>query len=166
MYSRVTRPTVPVEIVLLAPCFDDLLSITHVGKQPEVETFSPQFIVETLHKAVLPWAARTDIEDLAVRFPVSSLGETLASVALPDGNKDMYIQQSKFWTQFAADVPEAEATLMAVTQRPITEGGLTDPSTGEVRDRHDSHPASEGRQYLVSLPDLSTPVKSILSSAC
>jgi pimeloyl-ACP methyl ester carboxylesterase len=62
-------------------------------------------------------------------YPGSTLGPTLAApVVLKDGNKDLYIQQDKFGVQFAADVPAAEATLMAATQRPITEFALTEPS--------------------------------------
>ncbi|MBK8464211.1 MAG: alpha/beta hydrolase [Chloracidobacterium sp.] len=37
-----------------------------------------------------------------------------------------YIQQDKYWTQFAADVSEANAKLMAAAQRPVTEAALTD----------------------------------------
>lgn len=63
--------------------------------------------------------------ELSGKFPGSTLGPTLdAPVVLPDGAKDLYIQQDKFAAQFAADVPPAEARLMAVAQRPITEGAL------------------------------------------
>ncbi|MFS2162608.1 alpha/beta fold hydrolase [Variovorax sp. Varisp62] len=63
--------------------------------------------------------------DLSGKFPGSTLGPTLASpVLLPGGAKDLYIQQDKFVNQFAADVPPALARLMAVSQRPITEGAL------------------------------------------
>jgi len=49
--------------------------------------------------------------DLSGRYPGSTLGPTLAPpVALPDGGKDLYIQQSKFHAQFAADVPVADAS--------------------------------------------------------
>lgn len=65
--------------------------------------------------------------DLSGRFPGSTLGAALApAVPLSDGNKDSYIEQSKFWAQFAADVPEAEAVKMAATQRPITEAALAE----------------------------------------
>jgi pimeloyl-ACP methyl ester carboxylesterase len=67
--------------------------------------------------------------DLAGRYPGGTLGSTLTAVELPDGNRDMYIQQDKFWAQFVADVPEAQAKLMAATQRPITEAGLTGASS-------------------------------------
>lgn len=68
----------------------------------------------------------TDISD---QFPGSSLGATLdAPITLPDGNKDLYIQQDKFPAQFAADIPEADAKLMAATQRPVTEAALHEPA--------------------------------------
>jgi pimeloyl-ACP methyl ester carboxylesterase len=47
---------------------------------------------------------------------------------LADGAKDLYIQQDKFPEQFAADVPKQAATLMAATQRPVTEAALSEPS--------------------------------------
>jgi len=65
---------------------------------------------------------------LSGQFPGGTLGETLLSIPLPEGGNDLYIQQDKFWAQFAADVPEADAKLMAATQRPIADAGLSDPS--------------------------------------
>jgi len=66
---------------------------------------------------------------LSGKFPGSTLGPTLAApVALADGGKDLYIQQEKFPAQFAADVPGAQAALMAATQRPVTEAALNEPS--------------------------------------
>ncbi|MGW5577174.1 alpha/beta fold hydrolase [Micromonospora chokoriensis] len=64
---------------------------------------------------------------LSAKFPGSTLPQTLASpVPLPDGGKDLSIKQESFPEQFAADVPEDEAKLMAVAQRPVTEAGLMD----------------------------------------
>jgi pimeloyl-ACP methyl ester carboxylesterase len=65
---------------------------------------------------------------LSAKFPGSTLGDALAPVSLPGGGTDLYIQPAKFHAQFAADVPEARATLMAATQRPVTQGALTDAS--------------------------------------
>ena len=66
---------------------------------------------------------------LSGKFPGSTLGPTLAPpVKLATGGVDLYIQQDKFPAQFAADVPEAEARLMAATQRPITEAALNEAS--------------------------------------
>ena len=62
-------------------------------------------------------------------YPGSTLGPTLAPpVTLPDGGKDLYIQQDKFQAQFAADMPIKDAQLMATTQRPITEAALNESS--------------------------------------
>ncbi|MFI6488745.1 alpha/beta fold hydrolase [Streptomyces sp. NPDC050564] len=66
--------------------------------------------------------------DLAGRYPGSTLGETLAPVKLPDGSVDPYIRQELYHAQFAADSPEREAAVMAVTQRPIAESALAEPS--------------------------------------
>jgi pimeloyl-ACP methyl ester carboxylesterase len=67
------------------------------------------------------------VAGLAGKFPGSTLGPTLAPpVPLVDGSKDLYIQQAKFHAQFAADVPAAQALLMAATQRPIAEAALTE----------------------------------------
>ena len=64
---------------------------------------------------------------LSGKFPGSSLGAALAPpVVLAGGGKDLYIRQDKFHAQFAADVPAPAATLMAITQRPITEGALNE----------------------------------------
>jgi pimeloyl-ACP methyl ester carboxylesterase len=60
--------------------------------------------------------------------PGSTLAETLETVPLPDGGVEAYIARERFRAQFCADVPEEEAALMAVTQRPITEAALSEPS--------------------------------------
>ena len=74
--------------------------------------------------AFAPEAGENAIE-LSGRFPGGTLGGALAApVTLPDGGKDLYIDQSKFHQQFAADVPKAKAQLMAVGQRPIAEAAL------------------------------------------
>jgi pimeloyl-ACP methyl ester carboxylesterase len=66
---------------------------------------------------------------LGDRFPGGTLGQALAPpIAQADGAEDLYILQSKYWAQFAADVPEAAARQMAATQRPVTKGALAEPS--------------------------------------
>jgi pimeloyl-ACP methyl ester carboxylesterase len=68
---------------------------------------------------------------LSGKFPGGTLGPTLAPpVKLPGGGADLYIRQDLFPGQFAADVPEAEAKLMAATQRPIAEAALGEPQSG------------------------------------
>ncbi|WP_236585452.1 alpha/beta hydrolase [Dyella sp. EPa41] len=63
--------------------------------------------------------------ELTGKFPGSTLGQALAPPAeLADGGKDLYILQDKFHAQFAADVPAANAALMAATQRPLLQAAL------------------------------------------
>jgi pimeloyl-ACP methyl ester carboxylesterase len=66
---------------------------------------------------------------LAARFPGSSLGPALAPpVALREGGNDLYIRQDKFHDQFAADIADADAAAASITQRPITDKALNEPS--------------------------------------
>ncbi|MFI9408041.1 alpha/beta fold hydrolase [Nocardia sp. NPDC052316] len=68
------------------------------------------------------------IGELSGKFPGSTLGDTLDKLALPDGSTDLYIQPAKFHQQFAADVPASEATLAAITQRPLNDRALNGKS--------------------------------------
>ena len=65
---------------------------------------------------------------LSAKFPGSTLASVLVPVPLPDGRQDLYIRTDKFRAQFAADVPAAQAAVMAATQRPITQSALAEPS--------------------------------------
>jgi pimeloyl-ACP methyl ester carboxylesterase len=62
--------------------------------------------------------------------PGGTLGDTLVTVPLADGGVDTYIDPAKYHAQFCADLPPEQAALMAVTQRPITEAALNEPSGG------------------------------------
>ncbi len=66
--------------------------------------------------------------DASSLTPGSTLAETLTRVPLADGGADTYIAQDKYHQQFAADLPSEQAALMAVTQRPVTEAALFEPS--------------------------------------
>ena len=66
--------------------------------------------------------------ELSSKVPGGTLGETLATVELADGGRDLYISQERYHQQFTADVPAEMAARMAATQRPVTEAGLNDPS--------------------------------------
>jgi pimeloyl-ACP methyl ester carboxylesterase len=67
--------------------------------------------------------------DLTGKFPGSILPEALAPpIALPDGAHDLYLQQDKFRSVFAADVAEKQTKLMAATQRPVTDVALKEAS--------------------------------------
>ncbi|GAA2908307.1 alpha/beta fold hydrolase [Actinoplanes cyaneus] len=58
----------------------------------------------------------------------STLGSTLTAVRLADGTNDLYIRPELFHEQFAADLPPAQAGLMAATQRPVRDVVLTEAS--------------------------------------
>lgn len=77
--------------------------------------------------AFMPEAGESAVT-LSGKFPGSTLGEALSPVPLQNGEQDLYIQPAKFHAQFAADVPAAQARLMAATQRPITDAALAEPS--------------------------------------
>jgi pimeloyl-ACP methyl ester carboxylesterase len=78
--------------------------------------------------AFAPDAGETSAE-LAGRFPGGTLGDALAEpVPISGGGNDLYIRQDAFPQQFAHDVESAEAAVMAVTQRPITDAALNEPS--------------------------------------
>ena len=68
--------------------------------------------------------------------PGGTLGDTLEFVPLPGGGTDAYIDQTKFHDQFCADLPEAQAKLMAVAQRPIAEAALGEPSGADPLWKH------------------------------
>lgn len=71
--------------------------------------------------------------ELSGRFPGGTLASALAApVDLVDGGKDLYTQQDKFHDQFAADVSEADARLMAAGQRPITVAALNEAATEQA----------------------------------
>ncbi|MEU2234937.1 MULTISPECIES: alpha/beta fold hydrolase [Streptomyces] len=61
---------------------------------------------------------------LAAKFPGSTLGDAVnpQSYPLPGGGTgtELVIARSKYHRQFAADVPAADAAVMAATQRPVS----------------------------------------------
>ncbi|MFD3425500.1 alpha/beta fold hydrolase [Nocardia fluminea] len=82
--------------------------------------------------AFLPAPGETALE-LTGKFPGTTLPGTLNPVPFTnlDGSTgtDLYIQQDKFRAQFAADVPTADAALMAASQRPIAQAALEEKAT-------------------------------------
>lgn len=82
--------------------------------------------------AFLPAPGESALQ-LTNQFPGSTLPATLDPVPFTnaDGSTgtDLYIQQDKFPHQFAADVPAAQAALMAETQRPIAQSALEETAT-------------------------------------
>ncbi|MEU5217366.1 alpha/beta hydrolase [Streptomyces sp. NPDC020807] len=67
--------------------------------------------------------------ELAARFPGSTLGDTVIPrpYPLPGGTgtgTELVIEPAKFHRQFAADVPGADAAVLAVSQRPVATAAL------------------------------------------
>lgn len=67
--------------------------------------------------------------DLSSSAPGSTLGETLTAYPVATGGNELAIRTEAFHHQFAADVAEDVAALMAATQRPVTEAALSDAVT-------------------------------------
>jgi pimeloyl-ACP methyl ester carboxylesterase len=66
--------------------------------------------------------------DLAAKFPGSTLADAVRPTPRSDGTTDFAIAQELFHDQFAADVPVARTSRMAVAQRPITLEALQEPA--------------------------------------
>ncbi|MEU1231174.1 alpha/beta hydrolase [Streptomyces sp. NPDC005828] len=67
--------------------------------------------------------------ELSTKFPGSDLGTALRPVPYTDNTGsgiDVYIQNDKFHSVFAADLPEEQTRVMAVEQRPITAAGFAE----------------------------------------
>ena len=64
--------------------------------------------------------------ELSTKFPGSSLGDALVAYPVATGGDEVAIRKDVFHHQFAADVPEAQAALMAATQRPVTLAALSE----------------------------------------
>ena len=79
--------------------------------------------------ALVPGESAGDASALA---PGSTLAETLVRVPLAEGTTDTYIAQERYHQQFCADLPAEQAGLMAVGQRPVTEGALFEPLQGDA----------------------------------
>jgi pimeloyl-ACP methyl ester carboxylesterase len=74
--------------------------------------------------ALMPGESAGDASALA---PGSTLAETLVRVPLADGGTDTYIAQERYHQQFCADLPDDQAAVLAITQRPVTEAALFEP---------------------------------------
>jgi pimeloyl-ACP methyl ester carboxylesterase len=66
--------------------------------------------------------------ELSTRLPGSTLGAALQPIPHRDGTIDLLIAHDRFHAQFCADLPAAEAGLMAATQRPVTQAALEEPA--------------------------------------
>jgi len=69
--------------------------------------------------------------ELSTKFPGSTLGDALTAHPVATGGDEVAIRPELFHHQFAADLPAAQAALMAATQRPVTLAALSQGLSAE-----------------------------------
>jgi pimeloyl-ACP methyl ester carboxylesterase len=62
--------------------------------------------------------------ELSARFPGSALATSIRPAPMSSTDVDLYIQAPRFHEVFAADVSAAEAAVMQISQRPVTQAAL------------------------------------------
>jgi pimeloyl-ACP methyl ester carboxylesterase len=89
---------------------------------------SPGHVVALVYVAGFALESGESAADASALVPGSTLSDTLRSVPLADGTTDTYIVHEKYHHQFCADLPDGQAALMAVSQRPVTAEALNEAS--------------------------------------
>jgi pimeloyl-ACP methyl ester carboxylesterase len=69
------------------------------------------------------------VNDLQARFPSLAMGPLVRPLPLPDGSVVASIDPGRFHDVFCADVPEADASFLAISQRPVSASAFDDPAT-------------------------------------
>jgi pimeloyl-ACP methyl ester carboxylesterase len=69
---------------------------------------------------------------LSTMFPGSTLADALVAYPVSSGGVEFAIKHEAFHRQFAADVPAAQAAVMAATQRPVTQAALSDGLPADI----------------------------------
>jgi len=69
------------------------------------------------------------VNDLQGRFPSLAMGPLVRPVSLPDGSLQLSIDPARFRDVFCADIPDADAAFLAISQRPVSATAFDDPAT-------------------------------------
>ena len=69
------------------------------------------------------------VNDLQGRFPSLAMGPLVRPAQLADGSVEVSIDPARFHDVFCADVPDADAAFMAISQRPVSATAFDDPAT-------------------------------------
>jgi pimeloyl-ACP methyl ester carboxylesterase len=69
------------------------------------------------------------ITDLQTRYPSLAMGNFLQPRPLPDGSAEVSVDPQRFHDIFCADVPDADATFMAHSQRPLATTAFEEPAS-------------------------------------
>jgi pimeloyl-ACP methyl ester carboxylesterase len=69
------------------------------------------------------------VNDLQARFPSLAMGPLVQPLPLPDGTVEASIDPARFHDVFCADLPDADAAFMAISQRTVSAIAFDDPVT-------------------------------------
>jgi pimeloyl-ACP methyl ester carboxylesterase len=69
------------------------------------------------------------VNGLQERFPSLAMGPLVRPTVLPDGTVEASIDPARFHDVFCADLPDADAAFMAISQRSISATAFDDPAT-------------------------------------
>lgn len=93
------------------------------GQKPTIVLVNGAFADSSSWDGVIARLQARSVEVVAVANPLRSLSGDAGPVAT--GGTEFAIGQELYPQQFCADVPPAQAAVMAATQRPATEAALT-----------------------------------------
>jgi pimeloyl-ACP methyl ester carboxylesterase len=68
------------------------------------------------------------VNDLQARFPSLAMGPLVQPLLLADGTVEASIDPARFHDVFCADLPDADAAFMAISQRPVSATAFDDPA--------------------------------------
>jgi pimeloyl-ACP methyl ester carboxylesterase len=69
------------------------------------------------------------VNDLQGRFPSLAMGPLVRPAQLADGSVEVSIDPARFHDVLCADIPDADAAFMAISQRPVSATAFDDPAT-------------------------------------
>jgi pimeloyl-ACP methyl ester carboxylesterase len=69
------------------------------------------------------------VNDLQERFPSLAMGPLVRPTSLPDGSVEATIDPARFHEVFCADLPDADAAFMAISQRSVSATAFDDPAS-------------------------------------
>lgn len=102
--------------------------------------------------ALIPVAGEST-NDLVTKFPGSELvSANLHSVAAPDGQTDVYINQDKYGTVYAGGLSQPDITVAAAGERPLAAAAFAEPATLAA-------PASVPKWEIVATQDHAVPTQ-------
>jgi pimeloyl-ACP methyl ester carboxylesterase len=122
LYASDILATIKTPVVLVGHSYGGSVISEAANGHPNVKSL-------VFVSALAPEAGET-AAGLIGKFPGSTLSAAIDTpVPLTDGGNDLYVRKDKFHEQFAADVPAAQAAVMAAEQRPVKDAALNEAET-------------------------------------